>query len=245
MTRPSRWDDVGTVGSFSTSAANKVLLEFVRSEMARRPQRRILDLGCGAARNAVPMAARGATVIGTDVSWPMLEAARRRAASEAVTGRVGLVLAPMDDLPLRDATVDLVVAHGIWNLARSAAEFRRAVAEAARVARTGAGLFLFTFSRATLALEDRPIPGEPFVFTQFAGEPQCFLTEAQVKEELSRAGWEKDPPGPLTEYNRPVASPPIPRGGPVIYEGTFRRRDRSSTARSRMVESDSFEGGSG
>jgi hypothetical protein len=70
-----------------------------------------------------------------------------------------------------------------------------------------------------------------FVFTQFAGEPQCFLTETQLKEELFRAGWEKDPPGPLTEYNRPVAGRTITRGGPVIYEGTFRRRGRQSAAR--------------
>lgn len=172
------------------------------------------------------MAAHGGTVVGTDVSWPMLEGARRRVALEGVAGRVGLVLASMDYLPLRDAEVDLVVAHGIWNLARSAAEFRRAVVEAARVARQGAGLFLFTFSRTTLAPGDRPIPGEPFVFTQFAGEPQCFLTETQVKEELFRAGWEKDPPGPLTEYNRPVAGRTITQRGPIIYEGTFRRRGR-------------------
>ena len=172
------------------------------------------------------MAALGGTVIGTDVSWPMLEAARRRVESEGVAGRVGLVRATMDDLPLRDASFDLVVAHGIWNLARSAAEFRHALAEAARIARSGAGLFLFTFSRNTLAPEARPIPGEPFAFTQFAGEPQCFLTETQVKEELYRAGWEKHPPGPLTEYNRPVAGRAIPQGGPVIYEGTFRRRGR-------------------
>ena len=97
-----------------------------------------------------------------------------------------------------------MVAHGIWNLARSTAEFRRAIAEAARVARPGAGLFVFTFSRATLAAGDQPVSGEPFVFTQFAGEPQCFLTEAELVEELLRAGFEKDPPGPLTEYNRPV-----------------------------------------
>ena len=108
-------------------------------------------------------------------------------------------------------------------LARSAAEFRGSVAEAARVARSAAGLFLFTFSRATLAPDDEPISGETFVFTQFAGEPQCFLTETQLKEELFRAGWEKDSPGPLTEYNRPVAGRTITRGGPVIYEGTFRR----------------------
>jgi len=197
----------------------------VRSELARCPTLLILDLGCGAARNAAPMSALGATVVGTDVAWPMLEAARGRVESEGVAGRVMLVRAAMDRLPLRDASVDLVVAHGIWNLARSAAEFRRAIAEAARVARPGAGLFVFTFSRATLAPDDRPIPGEPFVFTQFAGEPQCFLTEAQLLEELLRAGFEKEPPGPLTEYNRPIPGRTLTRGGPVILEGTFRGKD--------------------
>jgi SAM-dependent methyltransferase len=218
-----RWDERGTVEGFAAAAPNRVLLDFVRAEMARRPRPRILDLGCGAARNAAPIAALGAAVIGTDASWPMLEAARRRVATERPAGRVDLVLAPMDELPLRDESVDLVVAHGIWNLARSGSEFRRAVAEAARVARPGAGLFLFTFSRSTLPPEERPVSGEDFVFTRFAGEPQCFLTEPQVKQELRRAGWEKDPPGALTEYNRPVAGRAIPAGGPVIYEGTFRK----------------------
>jgi SAM-dependent methyltransferase len=137
----------------------------------------------------------------------------------------------MDRLPLRDASVDLVVAHGIWNLARSAAEFRRAVAEAARVARPGAGLFLFTFSRETLDPGDLPVPGEEFVFTQFAGEPQCFLTEPEVLDELLRHGFEKDPPGPLTEYNRSVAGPSFARGGPVILEGTFRAVRKSVRGR--------------
>lgn len=221
-----RWEKEEVVRGFSTAAANEVLLDFVRAELVRRPGLRIVDVGCGAARNAVPMAAEGATVIATDVAWPMLEAARRRVKGEGLGRRVSLVRAPMDDLPLGDASVDLVVAHGIWNLARSAAEFRRAIAEAARVGRPGAGLFLFTFSRATLTPEDQPVPGEPFVFTQFAGEPQCFLTEAELKEELLRGGFEKDPPGTLTEYNRPVAGRTATRGGPVIYEGTFRRRGR-------------------
>lgn len=217
-----RWDEAGTVQNFSTAGPNRVLLEFVRVELARCPELRILDLGCGAARNAAPMAALGATVIGLDVSWPMLAGARRRVALDNVAGRVQLVRAPMDYLPIKDASADLVVAHGIWNLARCAAEFRRGVAESARIARPGAGLFLFTFSRHTLSSEATPVPGEPFVFTQFAGEPQCFLTEDQVIHELLAAGWERDPPGPLTEYNRPAAG--TPQGGPVIYEGTFRRR---------------------
>jgi ubiquinone/menaquinone biosynthesis C-methylase UbiE len=217
-----RWEDAGVVRGFSTAAANDVLLAFVRAELARRPGLRVLDVGCGAARNAAPMAVEGATVIGTDVAWPMLEAARQRAKAAGLTRRVALVRAPMDYLPFADASVDLVVAHGIWNLARSAAEFRRAIAEAARVARPGAGLFVFTFSRATLAPGDQPIPGEAFVFTQFAGEPQCFLSSDELVDELLRAGFEKDPPGPLTEYNRPLPGRALTRGGPVIYEGTFR-----------------------
>jgi ubiquinone/menaquinone biosynthesis C-methylase UbiE len=217
-----RWEDAGVVRGFSTAAANEVLLGFVRAELEHRPGLRVLDLGCGAARNAAPMATAGATVIGTDVAWPMLEAARRRVEAAGVARRVALLRAPMDRLPLRDASVDLVVAHGVWNLARSAVELRRALGEAARVARPGAGLFVFTFSRATLPPGDQPVPGETFVFTQFAGEPQCFLTAQELVDELLRAGFEKDPPGPLTEYNRPVAGRSLTRGGPVIYEGTFR-----------------------
>ncbi len=170
------------------------------------------------------MAACGASVVGIDAAWPMLEAARRRVASEAVAGRVSLVRAAMDRLPLADESVDLVVAHGIWNLARSGAELRRALSEGARVARPGAALFLFTFSRTTLAPDDRPVPGETFVFTQFAGEPQCFLTERQLSEELLRAGFEPDPAGPLTEKNRPLPGRALLRSGPIVYEGTFRRR---------------------
>jgi len=222
-----RWEDAGVVRGFSTAAPNQVLLDFVRRELTRRPRLRVLDLGCGAARNAAPLAAAGATVLGADVAWPMLEAARRRVEAAGVGRRVALVRAPMDRLPLRDASVDIVVAHGVWNLARSAAELRRAIDEAARVARPGAGLFVFTFSRATLAPGDQPVPGETFVFTQFAGEPQCFLTAEELVAELLRAGFVKDPPGPLTEYNRPIPGRTLAGVGPVIHEGTFRAIWRS------------------
>ena len=99
----------------------------------------------------------------------------------------------MESIPARDGSFDLVIAHGIWNLARSAAQFRRALGEAARVAKPGAGLFVFTFSRNTFPPETEPVAGEPFVFTQFSGEPQCFLTEAQLVAEVGRVGFAPDP----------------------------------------------------
>jgi ubiquinone/menaquinone biosynthesis C-methylase UbiE len=189
--------------------------------MRRAPGPRVLDLGCGAGRNAVPIAALGAAVVGTDSEWPMLEAAARRARAAGVVARTQGVLAPMDRLPAPDRAFDLVIAHGIWNLARSGAEMRRAMAEAARVARPGAGLFVFTFSRHTLPPGAVPVAGETAVFTEFSGEPQCFLTEDQLLDELALAGFA--PLGALTEHNRPRPGQLGP-GGPVIWEGTFRRQ---------------------
>jgi SAM-dependent methyltransferase len=210
-----------TVGGFAAAAPNAVLVDWARAELQRQGVRRALDLGCGAARNAGPLAALGLRVIGTDSSAPMLAAARARVDAAGLGGRVHLVRAAMDALPLEAGSADLLVAHGIWNLARSAAELRRSLREAARVARPGAGLFVFTFSRHTLPADAVPVPGEQFVFTQFAGEPQVFLEEGELVAELAAAGFVRDPVGPLTEYNRPTSG--RIQSGPVIWEGTFRR----------------------
>jgi 2-polyprenyl-6-hydroxyphenyl methylase/3-demethylubiquinone-9 3-methyltransferase len=221
--RGSSWSAPRTVSGFARSEPNSALLELARRELARAPGAQLIDIGCGAGRNAVPLARLGARVLGLDLSRPMLEAAARRARAGASGGRLRLALAPMEALPAADAAFDVVVAHGIWNLARSASQFRRAVAEAVRVARPGAGLFVFTFSRRTLPAEARPVAGEAFVFTQFSGEPQCFLTEAQLVSELRAAGFDLPPGGAVAELNRPRPGGLCP-GGPVIHEGVFRRR---------------------
>ena len=142
-----------------------------------------------------------------------------------LANRVHLLRASMDRLPFAPAGFDFIVAHGIWNLARSGGEFRQAVREAARVARPGCALFLFTFSRNTLAETAEPLPGESFVFTQFSGQPQCFLTEEQSSAN-----------SPRRLRARPVASAPRAQPtaegalrtstAPVIYEGLFRCRQR-------------------
>ena len=141
----------------------------------------------------------------------------------------------MDALPVRDRSINLIVAHGIWNLARSGAEFRQAVAEAARIAAKGAALFVFTFSRHTIQSDAAPVAGETFVFTQFSGARQVFLTCDQLLDELRAAGFGPDPELPLRELNLPpalsgsragaVEGPPgqVRIGGtPVIYQAAFR-----------------------
>jgi hypothetical protein len=56
----------------------------------------------------------------------MLHAAARRLQGEQPVGRLDLVRASMDALPVRSRSCDLVIAHGIWNLAPSSTVFRRA-----------------------------------------------------------------------------------------------------------------------
>jgi SAM-dependent methyltransferase len=217
----SAWSAPGTVAGFVQSPPNANLVAFADREL-RSGHTRALDIGCGAGRNTLPLAQLGWQVVGLDLSWPMLSAAARRAAEPQVAERVRLACAPMDALPVRSASCDLVIAHGIWNLARSAAEFRTSVREAARVARVDAGLFVFTFSRNTLPANAEPLRGESFVFTQFSGEPQCFLTREQLVSELGAAGFTPEPSFPLAEHNLPRPGS-LTTGAPVIYEAAFRR----------------------
>jgi len=217
----SPWSQPETVAGFTQSPPNDRLMRVAADEFLRLGRGLAVDIGCGAGRNAVPLLHMGWDVVGTDLSWPMLAAAADRARTVPGGATFQAAQAPMDTLPLRSRSADLIVAHGIWNLARSAAVFRAAVREAARVAKPGALCFVFTFSRHTLLPEATPMEGEPFVFTNFSGEPQCFLTASQLLEEMAAAGFRPDPEVPLVEHNLP-RSGALRSGGPVIYEEGFR-----------------------
>ena len=217
------WSDPATIAGFKATPPNPELIEFSRRELERIGRGRALDIGCGAGRNAIPLADAGWQVLGVDLSLAALRAAAARSSGpRAATMR--LALASMDALPVSDRSVDFLVAHGIWNLARSAAEFRRAVADAARAAKPGAALFVFTFSRTTLAANAEPVEGEAFVFTQFSGRPQVFLTREQLLTELQNAGFAVDPEIALRELNRPRVDALSVSQTPVIHQGVFRRK---------------------
>jgi len=228
MTKPqnqlsgSRWSQPEVVAKLSTTSPNSELMQFALEELNRSTVPRLLDIGCGAGCNAIPLAAMGWDVLGLDLSEPMLEAAQRRAQEGSLTDHLRFQLAPMDRLPVADQGYGLMVAHGIWNLARSSVELRKALREAARAASPGAALFVFTFSRNTLPSDAIPVDGESFIFTQFSCEPQCFLTEAQLIEELGAAGFTQEPGVPIKEYNRRHPGALQTDCAPVIYEGIFR-----------------------
>jgi SAM-dependent methyltransferase len=233
----SPWSARATVDGFARGTPNPVLMDYAQQVLAERDGHRAIDLGCGAGRNAVPLAAQGWRVFGVDLSRPMLDAALARARESAQP--IQFAMAAMHTLPARSRTFDLIIAHGIWNLARSSGELRRAIREAARVATDDAALFVFTFSRHTLPASAEPIPGEEFVFTQFSGQPQCFLTEQQLFDEVGREGFRPDDLVPLREYNRPAPGPFVSISGPVIYEGAF-RFEKERTARIANRQSEDF-----
>jgi ubiquinone/menaquinone biosynthesis C-methylase UbiE len=210
------------VAGFTRTPPNAELLRFAETKLRLVGEGWALDLGCGAGRNALPLARLGWRVLGLDLSEPMLEETGRRVREEERTHHCHLARSVMDRLPVRDRRCDLLVAHGIWNLARSGAEFRAAVREAARVARPGAALFVFTFSRATLADQARAIEGESFVFADFSGEPQCFLTAEQLTAELAAEEFAPDAALPLIELNRPPRNALTMAQAPVILQGAFR-----------------------
>src|SRR5450756_770046 len=72
-------------------------------------------------------------VIGLDLTPAMIERARKHVAERGFTN-VELVVGPMEDIPLPDGSVDVVVSNGVFNLS---SDKDRAFAEVYRVLRPG------------------------------------------------------------------------------------------------------------
>lgn len=96
----------------------------------------VLDLGSGAGADVLIAARRvvpGGRAIGLDMTTEMLELARRNAA-EAGDTNVEFLEGHLEDIPLPDATVDVVISNCVINLA---ADKHVVLQEAARVLRLG------------------------------------------------------------------------------------------------------------
>lgn len=97
----------------------------------------VLDLGCGGGIDAI-FAARavGAAghVVGVDLLEEMCERARAAAARAGVAGWTEFRPGAIEDIPLPDESIDVVVSNGVLNLS---ARKSRALAEIFRVLRPG------------------------------------------------------------------------------------------------------------
>ncbi len=225
------WEKQDIVDNFARKKPSDALLRFVE-EFAASRRLRILDAGCGAGRHMRPLLASGHDCHGTDVSANMLKAAAQSLREVVDDADDRLHCAGMDALPFETASFDMIISHGVWNLARTEQELRSAMSEAARVLADGAVLYLTTFSRNTLPPDALPVSGSRFIFTDFNNEPQTFLTPEQLDAELRAVGFVRDESRPIRELNRPASwessrGPGLTIVGgkrPVLLEGVWTRR---------------------
>lgn len=225
------WEKQEIVDNFTRKKPSESLLRFVEEFAASRCLR-VLDAGCGAGRHMKPLLGAGHDCHGTDVSANMLKAAAQSLREVAPDADERLHFAAMDTLPFENESFDLVISHGVWNLARTEQELRSAMSETARVAADGAALYLTTFSRNTLPPDALPVSDSSYIFTDFNNEPQTFLTPEQLDAELRAVGFVRDDNRQIRELNRP-ASWESSRGSglaivggkrPVLLEGVWTRR---------------------
>jgi ubiquinone/menaquinone biosynthesis C-methylase UbiE len=92
---------------------------------------RLLEIGVGTGRIALPLAAAGYPYVGIDLSRNMMVRLQQRIHSSA---RISLLQGDATELPLRDASVDGAVAVHVFHLISG---WERAVAELRRVIRPG------------------------------------------------------------------------------------------------------------
>jgi arsenite methyltransferase len=114
----------------------------------------VLDLGCGAGLDCLLAARRvapGGHVIGLDMTGEMVEKARRNAHAVGLIN-VEFRQAEIEELPIKDGSVDLVISNGVFNLCP---DKPRVLAEAYRILRSGGRLQM-----ADILLHDDVTPEE-------------------------------------------------------------------------------------
>jgi SAM-dependent methyltransferase len=107
-----------------------------------QPGETVLDVGSGGGIDTILAAKRVAATgkaIGLDMVEAMLDRARENAAEAGVDDRTEFLLGEMEQIPLPDASVDVVISNGVLNLS---ARKSRALAEIFRVLRPGGRISL-------------------------------------------------------------------------------------------------------
>lgn len=149
-----------------------------------QPGEWVVDLGCGGGIDSVLAAHRvgpSGRVTGVDTLEEMCERTRLAAARAGVADWCTAAHGEMEDLPLPDDSVDVVISNGVVNLSPRKS---RALAEAARVLRPGG-----RFCVADLTV-DEDLP--PEVLSSGAAWAGCIsgaLSEDVFRNKLEKAGF--------------------------------------------------------
>jgi arsenite methyltransferase len=146
------------------------------------PGETVLDLGSGAGADVLIAARRvapGGRVIGLDMTEEMLELARRNA-PEAGVINVEFLHGYLEDIPLPDATVDVVISNCVINLA---ADKLTVLREAARVLRPGGRITI-----SDVIADPGMDASTQTDMTRWTGCIAGALTKTQYEHDLTAAG---------------------------------------------------------
>jgi len=116
---------------WSLSVGNPVRYAFLQ------PGETVLDVGSGGGIDTILAARRvgpDGKAVGLDILEEMCERGRRHAAEAGVEGWTEFVTGEMEDIPLPDESIDVVISNGVLNLS---ARKSRALAEMFRLLRPG------------------------------------------------------------------------------------------------------------
>jgi arsenite methyltransferase len=150
---------------------------------ALRPAEVVLDVGCGGGIDAILAARRtgpDGRVIGVDLLPEMCRRAEAAARAAGLADRCSFEAAEMEDLPLPDASVDVVISNGTLNLSPRKS---RALAEIARVLRPGGRLCV-----ADLTVDDDLPPEVLASGASWAGCIAGALSRRVLRRKLERVG---------------------------------------------------------
>lgn len=142
----------------------------------------VLDLGSGAGADVLLSARRvspGGRAIGLDMTDEMLALARRNAAESGVAN-AEFVKGYIEDIPLPDASVDVVISNCVINLA---ADKATVIGEAARVLRPGG-----RFAVSDVIAEDDMDEATRSSMSEWTGCIAGALTAREFEDVLARAG---------------------------------------------------------
>ena len=116
---------------WSLSVGNPVRYAFLQ------PGETVLDIGSGGGIDTILAARRvgpDGKAVGLDILEEMCDRGRRHAAEAGVDGWTEFVRGEMEDIPLPDESIDVVISNGVLNLS---ARKSRALAEMFRLLRPG------------------------------------------------------------------------------------------------------------
>ena len=184
-----RWSDRQTAQDVLLAPISKILIDRIQA----KPGERILDVGCGCGGLAIALAgqvAPGGSVLGVDISAPMLARAQASAPADL---RVEFVLADATVYPFEPGSFDALVSRfGVMFFAEPAVSF----ANLHRALKTS-GRLVFACWRepkqnpwmmAPLQAVYRHVPKLPEMAPDDPG-PFAFSAEARVRRILGEAGF--------------------------------------------------------